>query len=1143
VLNAIIRAALRYRLFVVFLSLAVLVTGGWLATTLPIDVFPDLDRPRVELMTECPGLAPADVETLVSAPLESAMLGANGVENVRSASGMGLSVVTVEFGWSTDVRTARQVVQERLTSVSATLPRDVKPQLEPISSILGQILLVGVYRLPAPNGGVLAPVGDTRLLAELDRDSVTGEATVVVRNPHDDTGARIPHPPQWRRVTPDRVVVPEPADAEGDTRATVVLEGKSHAVVFRSPAHRELDLRTLADWVVAPRIRKVPGVARVVAMGGGRKQYQVLADPTALARHDVTLEEVSQALGRNNRNTSGGYAERSGQEVPVRYLGRLGPEPDRVLEQLRAVPVKPNAERPVLLKQVARVAEGAQLKRGDSSINGQPGVLLTVSKQPHVDTRELTDEIVAGLREVEASLPADVVIDSELFRMKRFIDQAVSNVGEALATGALLVLVVLFLFLLNFRTTFISLTAIPLSLAVTVLVFRATEWLTGVPVSINVMTLGGIAVAMGELVDDAIVDVENIFRRLTLNHASPQPRPVLLVIYEASVEVRSAIVFGTATVILVFLPLFALSGMEGRLFTPLAVAYVTSILASLLVSLTVTPVLSYYLLAGSRATHRTRDSLLLRGLKWCAAHLVRFSMEHVGWLLAGSWALVAVSVLLLVRLDHRFLPEFDEGTMQVNVVLPPDASLQSSNEVGAVVDAKLQSLQASPENPRGEILQFARRSGRAELDPHVDPVNNNEFVVSVNPAAGRSRDDVLKRLREELQDEVPTAEVELEQPLQHLISHALTGVSAHVAIRVYGDDLDVLRGTAEQVRTVSSGVPGIASLVLESQQTVSEIHVVPRDEELAFHGVDRDYVGSFVETALGGETVSQVIEGQRRFDLVLRLDEPYRSDFHSLERLRLSLPGRKETVTLGTLARVTEGTGPNEINRDNGRRRLVIRCNTSGRDPGRVAADVRERVRQSVRLPEGYSVEYGGQFVNQQRTTGLLVVLSLVSLVGMFMVLYLLFPSVRIVLQILNALPAAFVGGVAALVLTGQPLTVAALVGFISLGGIAARNGILLVAHYFHLMKHEGEAFTPEMVLRGSLERLAPVLMTALTAGIALVPLVLGGQQPGREILYPVATVILGGLVTSTLCEFLLHPGLFRRFSGPDAERLTRTTE
>jgi CzcA family heavy metal efflux pump len=658
--------------------------------------------------------------------------------------------------------------------------------------------------------------------------------------------------------------------------------------------------------------------------------------------------------------------------------------------------------------------------------------------------------------------------------------------------------------------------------------------------SINVMTLGGLAVAMGELVDDAIVDVENIFRRLKENNSLDKPRPALQVVYEASREIRSAIVFGTAVVILVFLPLFALSGVEGRLFAPLGVAYIVSILASLLVSLTVTPVLSYYLLPQSKATHREQDGFLLRGLKRVAAYLVRFSMAWPAMLLLATWIAVSLAGWQFARLGRNFLPQFDEGSVQVNVTLPPGSSLDASNQASAIIDARFRSMRKSEQNATGEILHFVRRTGRAEMDEHAAPVNVSEYILSMNPASGRHREEVIGELLVELREEVPGVDIEVEQPLAHLISHMVSGVYAQIAIKIYGDDLDTLQQLAEHVRGTIQTVPGLTPPVVEPIRQTEELHIRLRPDDLAFHGLTRAYVARILQTALQGEVVSQVLEGQRRFDLLVRLEESYRTDYANLGRLRIDLPDNRGQIELRELADIGEGMGPNAINRENARRRIVIRCNTQERDLAGAVAEIQERVQSQIQLPEGYFIEYGGQFESQQRATTLILVLAGVSVVGMFVVLMILFPSVRIVLQILNALPTAFIGGVVALVITGQDLTVASLVGFISLGGIAVRNGILLVTHYIHLMREEGEGFTQQMILRGSLERLAPVLMTALTAGIGLVPLVLGGQEPGREILYPVATVILGGLLTSTFCEFLIHPGLFWKFSGKDAAEVVR---
>jgi HME family heavy-metal exporter len=1133
-LNAVIRFALRYRALVVVASLALLLYGGFVASQTPIDVFPDLDRPRVVIMTEALGLAPEEVESLITFPLESALLGATGVQDVRSQSGMGLSVVYVEFGWEVDIRTARQTVQERLSTLAGTLPSGVSPQMAPISSIMGQIMLVGLYRRPGPSGGELAMLGDTGFWVErvgANGDESPRTAVWEIKDPSNASS--------WKEITTEKIAWSSPSKSQDDDRRVqVTIQGKTTEAIFRSQTKQNLELRTLADWVIRPRLLKANGVAQVVVMGGGRKQYQVLVDPTALQEYGVSLQEVEKALRDNNLNASGGYATRGGIENSIRILARLGPSPKKVVEHLQQIPIRTTPHRTILLEQVARVVEGPQLKRGDSSVNGLPGVVMTITKQPNVDTRSLSDRILLALKETEPSLPADIAIDTDLYQLRGFIDRGIYNVGEALVIGSVLVLIILFLFLMNFRTTFISLTAIPLSLVMTVLVFRLISWITGTPLSINVMTLGGIAVALGELVDDAIVDVENIYRRLLENNDLPNPKSPLRVVLEASMEVRSAIVFGTATVILVFLPLFALSGIEGRLFTPLGIAYIVSILSSLIVSLTVTPVLSYYLLSRSKAKGAHHDGPLLRVLKWGARYLVLFSMRFAGTLLLLTWMGVAVTAWMLTQLGANFLPAFDEGTVQVGITLPSGASLEATNETAALVDAKFRSLQKSPKNPKGELLSFVRRSGRAELDEHAEPPNVSEYLVNVNPEAGRHREEVIKDLLKELKEEVPGVDVEVEQPLAHLISHMLSGVTAQIAIKVYGDDLTTLETLANRIKSVTSSIPGMTPPVVEPLRKVDELHITLKPEMLSFYGLDRAYVAKFVETALQGEVVSQIMEGQRRFDLLVRLEEQYRTDYPNLNRLRVDLPDGKGQVMLGELASIGIGSGANQVKRDNVRRRIVIRCNALGRDLAGVVNDIQARVRDQVPMPEGYFVEYGGQFESQKRATTLILVLAGASVVGIFIVLYMLYPSTRVALQILNAIPTAFIGGVIALVLTNQTLTVASLVGFISLGGIAVRNGILLVTHYFHLMQHEGEKFSEQMVVRGSLERLAPVLMTALTAGIGLVPLVVAGQEPGREILYPVATVILGGLITSTFCEFLIHPGLFWRFSGKDAERL-----
>lgn len=1064
-MNALIRFSLHHRLLVLSLSLVLLGSGAFVMTNLPIDIFPSLTKPRVVVMTECPGLAPEEVETLVTLPMETALNGATGVQTVRSSSGIGLSVIYVEFEWNQDVYVARQIVTERLATVSGRLPPSVKPELAPVSSIMGQFMMVGMY---SRNGST-------------------------------------------------------------------------------SP----LEVRTAADWVIRPRLLTIPGISQVVTMGGGRKQYQVLVNPDLLLTFGVSLEEVVQSLEMCNKNSTGGFIERGSMEFLVRGIGRV-----QSLEDLGQSVVRSSADRSVLLRDVARIVEGPQLKRGDSSVSGHPAVVLTIGKQPGADTRALTDEVERALTDLKASLPDDIEIDPLIFQQRKFIDLGIHNVLEALRDGAILVLIILFLFLMNVRTTIITLTAIPLSIVITGLVFY---WFG---LSINVMTLGGLAVAMGELVDDAIVDIENVFRRLNENARRTCPRPALNVIYHASLEIRSSIVFGTMLVILAFVPLFALTGIEGRLFAPLGVAYIVSILASLLVSLTVTPVLGSLLLhikpaPGATETSESHDSVLLRTLKRIVTPVIRCSLNP-RWLTV-ILGLVLMSIIgggfLLFRLGSDFLPPFDEGAVQINVVLPPGSSLETSNRVSQMVDRALSRHLQVVSTPRGVVKSFVRRSGRAEMDEHAEGVNVTEYIVTLNPGSGLSRHEVLALFRKELED-IPGIEYEVEQPLAHVISHMLSGVTAQIAIKVFGEDLDILRAKAQEIRAAIENVPGLAPPLVEPQTLIPQLRIDLDREQLAAYGLRAAEVNEFVETALSGRVVSSILEGQRTFDLIVRLDDPFRTDIDAIRRMSLDLPpgapsnlkgasrstdesrSLRGRIPLSSVASIYEAAGPNTINHERVKRRITIRANTTDRDLGSVVADIRRAVQQNVEFSEGYFVEYGGQFQAQQDATRLIGLLSVVSLAGIFLLLYTLYPSTRIVLQIMLALPIAYVGGALGLWYTGQTLTVASLVGFISLGGIAARNGILLVSHYLHLMREEGEAFSPAMVVRGSLERLAPVLMTALTAGIGLVPLILGGQQPGKEILYPVATVILGGLITSTVCEYVVHPGLFWLLSGREAERL-----
>ena len=1120
-LNGIIRFALHNRALVAALTIFVLLFGVWHISKLPIDVFPDLNRPRVVIMTEAHGMAPEEVEALITFPLETVLNGATGVQAVRTASGVGMSVVNVEFDWGTDIFNDRQIVTERLALVRDQLPEGIEPHLAPISSIMGQIMIVGM----------------------------------------------------WSE------------------------EGKTPP----------MEVRTLADWVVRQRLLTIPGVSQVFVMGGGRKQFQVLVNPQHLLRYGVTLHEVETAVGESNENAAGGYLDEQGpNEFLVRGLGRI-----TSVDELKEIVVTIRDGRPVLLHQVARVIESPQVKRGDSAayvrqvaeiekhasaisppsstsdasphFSGGPAVALTISKQPGADTLRVTEKIVEALEELEASLPPDIQVHPELYQQKQFIDRAIENVLEALRDGGLLVIAILFLFLLNFRTTFITLTAIPLSLVITALVFK---WFD---LSINTMTLGGLAVAIGELVDDAIVDVENIFRRLRGNRHAAQPKHPLLVVFQASVEIRNSIVFGTLIVVLVFIPLFALSGMEGRLFTPLGIAYIVSILSSLLVSLTITPVLSYWLLAQQRiwptvafllaaglaaslfywifplleealtwpwlaipfpliwtiigtpiawmlimlVDHRfegEKDGIFLRGLKWLAGRVIGLSMRLSTSILLAGLVAVGVATIAVMQLEKGFLPPFNEGSIQLNVLLPPGTSLDTANDIALTVEQRLQHV--------ADVEAFVRKTGRAELDEHAHGPNVTEIIATLNPHTERA--EILHEVREAMQD-IPGIISDVEQPLWHLISHMLSGVKAEVAIKLYGDDLNIMRRKANQMKVAIADVVGVKDLQVEQQVIIPQLRIEIDGQRLKKYGLRRRDINEFIDTAMQGEVVSQILDGQRTFDLIVRLDEPFRENLDAVKRLSIHLPNGG-TTQLSTVADIYKASGPNTINREQVRRRIVIQCNTAGRGMVDVVNDIKSRLKpieESLHKDyTGYFVEYGGQFESQQTASRVIRILFAISLVGMFMLLFTMFRSTNLALQVMVALPMAFIGSVAALYITGQTLTVASMVGFISLCGIASRNGILLTNHYLHLVRHEGETWSREMVIRAGKERLAPVLMTALTSGIGLVPLAMAAGEPGKEILYPVATVIIGGLITSTILEFLVRPALFWKFGIPAAKRV-----
>lgn len=1042
-LNTIINFALNNRLLIILAALIVGFYGARSANDLPIDVLPDITRPRVSILTECPGFAPEEVEALVTLPLESALNGATGVETIRSSSDIGLSVIQVEFGWNQEIYRARQIVQERLAGVVGDLPVGVEPKLAPISSLLGQIMMIGIWS----EDGTTDPI----------------------------------------------------------------------------------QLRTLADWTVRKRLMQIRGVAGVISMGGGKQQFQVLIDPHNVHQFEVSIGEIEAALAASNVNVAGGYLEDSSHEFVIRGIGRV-----KSIEDIEQIVVKRQATRSILIKDVARVVIGAQTKRGDSSVNGKPAVVLTIQKQPQADTRQLTQEIKDALEVLRGAMPADVRMQTT-YEQREFIDYSVGNVIEAIRDGTIFVIIVLILFLLNVRTTLITLTAIPLSLLTTFLVFQYLGF------SINVMTLGGLAVALGELVDDAIVDVENIFKRLKENsRLEPNHRQgILTVIYEASSEVRKAIINSTIIVILVFTPLFALTGIEGRLFVPLGVAYIVSILASTVVSLTVTPVLSYYLLPRSRSVEHGGDTVTMRFLKGLFRPIIRFSMTKAGFILAltSTLLLVAFAGLVVWQMGKDFLPPFDEGATQANLFLPPGASLENSRRISRIAEERLQKLVRTEDNLDAPFVWFTSKSGRAEDDEHVMGVNTTEITLSLNPDNKMSQDELVKLLQAELGD-IAGATLEAEQPIGHMIGHMLSGVAAEIGVKIYGENLTVLKTKADEVKEILSGIEGLTEPIADQQQMVKQMRIEMKPMQLARYGLTSDYVNRMVETALRGRVISSVLVGQKSFDLMVRFDEPFRRDTDNLERMPIELPDGSR-VPLSEVATIhRDAVGPNTINRENSQRKMVVRVNTLDRDLISAVEEIDAKLKDTLELPEGYFSEMGGQFQAQKSATRRILLLGALALVGIFVVLFSTFQSVSLVLQILVALPVGFIGGTIGLMLTGQTLSIPATVGFISLGGIAIRNGILLMEAY---KRFEGEGLEiRESIVQGSLDRLAPVLMTTLTTGFALLPLVIGGTMPGKEILYPVATVILGGLITSALAEYFLRPGLYYFLADPVTEETER---
>lgn len=1032
-LNAIIRFSLSNRLLVIALAALILVYGVFTIKNLPVDVFPDLNRPTVTIFTEAEGLAPEEVETLVTLPIETSMNGATGVERVRSASGIGLSIVWVEFDWNTDIYIDRQIVTEKLQQAAERMPGGAKPILAPISSIMGEIMLIGL----------------------------TSE----------------------------------------------------------DPKISSMDLRSMADWELRQRLLAVPGISQVTVIGGDLKQYQVLADPQRMQSYGISLHQVEEAIQNSNVNSTGGFLLKDYQEGLIRNLARF----TSIADLGKAALPKTNGNGPTItLDQVAQVRLGGPLaKRGDASVNGHPAVILSIQKQPGADTVKLTKAIENELSVIQKTLPQGVKIHDDIFRQSQFIERAIANVEDALRDGAILVTIVLFLFLLNFRTTFITLTAIPLSFVLTAIIFKFFG------LSINTMTLGGLAVAIGELVDDAIVDVENVYRRLRENRQLENPRPALEVIYDASSEVRNSIVFATIIVVLVFIPLFAMQGIEGRIFAPLGVAYIVSILASLAVSLTVTPALCSYLLPRMKRMREEHDGWLIRKVKAAETAILKRTFP------VSNLILIVVAVIFIGAastvpfMGKEFLPAFNEGSATINLLSAPGTSLKESNRIGTIAEKLIAEVP--------EVIKTGRRTGRAEQDEHAEGVHSSDIEVELKQSS-RLRATILNDIRSKL-DQIPGININIGQPISHRIDHMLSGVRAQIAVKVFGNDLNVLREKAEEIRATMAQLPGVVDLSVEKQVLIPQLHVrIDRDKAVQY-GAMVGEVAEHAELAMQGKAVSQVIEGQKIYDVVMRLTDEARNDPDAIKQIPVETINGP-VVPLGLLADVQEAKGPNIINRENVQRRIVIQANVAGADLVSTVQKVQAEIKNKVRLPQGYFVTYGGQFESQASASKLIAGLSLFSIAGMFLVLFSHFKSANLALQIMVSIPLAFIGAVAGVWMTGGVFSIATMVGFVTLTGIAARNGIMMVAHYLHLMEHEGEKFDLQMIYRGTQERLIPVLMTASTASLALIPLILSADQPGRELLHPVAVVIFSGLFSSTLLDLTVRPLVFWKFGRKPVSKL-----
>ena len=1027
-LNIIIKWSLHNRLLVVATAALIIVYGALTLPTLPIDVFPDITKPTVTIMVESHGMAPEEVETRVTFPIESFLNGLPGVERIRSQSGIGLSAIYLEFAWGTDIYRNRQLVQERLNLAKERLPSDITPIMGPIGSLMGQI--------------------------------------------------------QQIAITSDGSVNP-------------------------------MELRDVAEWILRPRLMTIPGVAQVISIGGGLKQYQILVSALKLNQFQLSIEQIDHELAQISQNTTGGFLEKDGKELLVRNLGVV-----QDIEDIKKTFIGLHFGRPILISDIAEVVEAPRLKRGDGSFNGKPSVVVTIQKQPGADTVTITKAIQKAIAEMSSSIPKGVVINPDVFKQANFIEASIQGIQGKLQWGTVLVFLVLLLFLANLRMSMITLTAIPVSFLVTALVFKFFG------LSVNTMTLGGLAIAIGELVDDSIVDVENVFRRLKENAKKIHPLSMLKVIYEASSEVRNSIVLATIIIALVFLPLFQLTGIEGKLFAPLGIAYLTALTASLIVSLTLTPVLCSYFLKGKLTEHR--DTKFVIFLKQVDRHILDWSLERSNIVLVSSLILFVLSLALVPFMGRDFLPQFNEGTAMVAVVAPPGISLTESNAIG------LRAEQIMLKTP--EVKSVSRRTGRAELDEHAAGVNVSEIDVDFHETK-RTREEILGEIRQNLKASIPGIGVNVGQPISHLIDHMLSGVSAAIAIKIFGPELSTLREKSIELKDAIEGTRGLVDLRIEQQGLIPQVKIYVLREQAAKFGISAGEVTKLLEAAFNGEVVAQVLEETRIYDVFFQFDQDSRSSLEKMQNTVLKVMPDGRQVLLRDVADVYETTGPNEINRENGQRRIVISANASGRDLGSLIEEIQMKVKSQVSLDEGYYVVYGGQFESQQAATKKILLFGFISLLGIALLLFGHFSSKSISAQIMATIPLAFIGGIILLFFTDRSITVASLVGLITLCGIASRNSIMMISHYLHLMKNEGEKFSKEMSIRGSQERLIPVLMTASVAALALIPLVFAKDRPGSEILHPVAIVIVGGLFSSTLLDIIVTPTLFYRFGKKSAEQ------